>query len=251
MAPSGLEDLFGNEVSNGPNVKEGDLLRAMVIAGHPDDSDVGAGGITAKLAAAGWEVRIVVATDGSKGSSDENVNQKELISKRIIEQNNASKQLGAKDVRFLNFVDGELDYSRILIEKITKEIREFKPYAVYTHDPEAIIINNSFVSHSDHRATGLATVDSVYPTARDRLNFPEHLEEGLETHKVRELFLWGTNQSNLEIDISDFFEKKIDALKEHKSQFDFTEEMQNRFLERWKNEEGKYTEKFRRIVFHR
>ena len=146
MTPSGLEDLFGNEVSNGPNVKEGDLLRAMVIAGHPDDSDVGAGGITAKLAAAGWEVRIVVATDGSKGSSDENVNQKELISKRIIEQNNASKQLGAKDVRFLNFVDGELDYSRILIEKITKEIREFKPYAVYTHDPEAIIINNSFVS---------------------------------------------------------------------------------------------------------
>ena len=251
MTPSGLEDLFGNEVSNGPNVKEGDLLRAMVIAGHPDDSDVGAGGITAKLAAAGWEVRIVVATDGSKGSSDENVNQEELISKRIIEQNNASKQLGAKDVRFLNFVDGELDYSRILIEKITKEIREFKPYAVYTHDPEAIIINNSFVSHSDHRATGLATVDSVYPTARDRLNFPEHLEEGLETHKVRELFLWGTNQSNLEIDISDFFEKKIDALKEHKSQFDFTEEMQNRFLERWKNEEGKYTEKFRRIVFHR
>ena len=63
--------------------------------------------------------------------------------------------------------------------------------------------------------------------------------------------MWGTNQSNLEIDISNFFEKKIDALKEHKSQFDFTEEMQNRFLERWKNEEGKYTEKFRRIVFHR
>ncbi|MDG1989864.1 MAG: PIG-L family deacetylase [Dehalococcoidia bacterium] len=251
MAPSGLEDLFGNEVSDGPNVEEGDLLRAMVIAGHPDDSDVGAGGITAKLAAAGWEVRIVVATDGSKGSSEENVNQEELISKRIIEQNNASKQLGAKDVRFLNFVDGELEYNRTLIEKITKEIRIFKPYAVYTHDPEAIIINNSFVSHSDHRATGLATVDSVYPTARDRLNFPDHLEEGLETHKVRELFLWGTNQSNLEIDISNFFEKKIDALKEHKSQFDFTEEMQNRFLERWKNEEGKYTEKFRRIVFHR
>ncbi len=251
MAPSGLEDLFGNEVSNGPNVEEGDLLRAMVIAGHPDDSDVGAGGITAKLATAGWEVRIVVVTDGSKGSSDENVNQEELVIKRINEQNNASKKLGAKDVRFLNFVDGELDYNRILIEKITKEIRAFKPYAVYTHDPEAIIINNSHVSHSDHRATGLATVDSVYPTARDRLNFPEHLKEGLETHKVRELFLWGTNQSNLEIDISDFFEKKIDALKEHKSQFNFTEEMQNRFLERWKIEDGKYSEKFRRIIFSR
>ncbi|PZC40939.1 MAG: N-acetylglucosaminyl deacetylase, LmbE family [Chloroflexi bacterium] len=251
MAPSGLEDLFGNEISNGPNIENGDLPRAMVIAGHPDDSDVGAGGITAKLAKAGWEVRIIVATDGSKGSSQANINQKELVAKRIIEQQNASKVLGAKDVKFLDFIDGELEYNRNLIAKITKEIRIFKPYAVYTHDPEAIIINNSFVSHSDHRATGLATVDSVYPTARDPLNFPEHMEEGLETHKVRELFLWGTNQSNLEIDISDYFQKKIDALKEHKSQFDFTDEMQNRFLERWKNDDGKYTEKFRRIVFSR
>ena len=159
--------------------------------------------------------------------------------------------LGAKDVKFLNYVDGELTYSRELIEKITREIRIFKPYAVYTHDPEAVIINNSFVSHSDHRITGLATVDSIYPTARDRLNFPEHLEEGLETHKVRELFLWGTNDSNIEVDISDYFEKKLDALKEHKSQFDFTDEMQQRFLDRWKNDDGKYTEKFRRIVFFR
>ena len=107
------------------------------------------------------------------------------------------------------------------------------------------------MSHSDHRITGLATVDSIYPTARDRLNFPEHLEEGLETHKVRELFLWGTNDSNIEVDISDYFEKKLDALKEHKSQFDFTDEMQQRFLDRWKNDAGKYTEKFRRIVFFR
>tara|TARA_Y100001970_G_scaffold45230_1_gene56693 strand:+ start:19390 stop:20145 length:756 start_codon:yes stop_codon:yes gene_type:complete len=251
MPPSGLEDLFGNEISNGPNLEEGDLYRAMVIAGHPDDSDVGAGGITAKLAKAGWDVRVVVATDGSKGSSDENVDQNELIAERKIEQNNASLVLGAKDVKFLNYVDGELTYSRELIEKITREIRIFKPYAVYTHDPEAVIINNSFVSHSDHRITGLATVDSIYPTARDRLNFPEHLEEGLETHKVRELFLWGTNDSNIEVDISDYFEKKLDALKEHKSQFDFTDEMQQRFLDRWKNDDGKYTEKFRRIVFFR
>jgi hypothetical protein len=33
MAPSGLEDLFGNEISNGPNIENGDLPRAMVIAG--------------------------------------------------------------------------------------------------------------------------------------------------------------------------------------------------------------------------
>ena len=48
-----------------------------------------------------------------------------------------------------------------------------------------------------------------------------------------------------------YFETKLNALNEHKSQFDFTDEIQQRFLERWKNDDGKYTEKFRRIIFFR
>ena len=62
-------------------------------------------------------------------------------------------------------------------------------------------------------------IDAVYPTARDHLNFPEHLQEGLETHNVAELYLFGSNAPNLAIDITEVLPLKIDALRCHTSQF--------------------------------
>jgi LmbE family N-acetylglucosaminyl deacetylase len=180
---TGLEDLFGNEHPGEPDESEGELRRAMVVAAHPDDADFGAAGTAALLAQSGWEVRYVVVTDGSKGSDDPQFTTETLIETREREQRAAGKLLGIEDVRFLGFTDGELVYSRELLGAITREIREFQPFAVYTHDPEPVIINEGFVNHSDHRITGLATVDAVYPTARDRLNFPEHLDEGLATDR--------------------------------------------------------------------
>ncbi|MSQ30211.1 MAG: PIG-L family deacetylase, partial [Dehalococcoidia bacterium] len=183
---AGLEDLFGHERPCEPDKAAGEFRRALVVAAHPDDADFGAAGVAALLAQAGWEVRYLVVTDGSKGSDDPAITQPELVAMRAEEQRAAAAILGVRDVRFLGHTDGELVWSHALIGEIVREIREFRPYSVYTHDPEAVIIGNSFVSHSDHRATGLATVDAVYPAARDRLNFPEQIAAGLQPHKVRE-----------------------------------------------------------------
>ena len=49
----------------------------------------------------------------------------------------------------------------------------FKVQAGISNEPTAFIVRNSFVNHSDHRFTGQATIDAIYPSARDRLNFPE------------------------------------------------------------------------------
>ena len=70
-----------------------------------------------------------------------------------------------------------------------------------THDPTVLFVNNEWVNHPDHRAVGQVTVDAVFPTARDPLNFREHLEAGLEAWKVAELFLWSTNEANQLVDI--------------------------------------------------
>ena len=93
-----------------------------------------------------------------------------------------------------------------------------KPYAVFTHEPEAFIVRNSFVNHSDHRTTGQITIDAIYPSARDRLNFPEHLAEGLDTHNVKEIYIWGSEQANFDVDITDIVDQKIHALNAHISQ---------------------------------
>ena len=141
-------------------------------------------------------MRYVVVTSGSKGSEDRTLTPEQLVEMRRAEQEEAARLLGVHSVGFLGFPDGELGTGRELLGAITREIRSFHPFAVYTHDPEPVILENSFVNHSDHRATGLATVDAVYPAARDHLNFPEQIAEGLETHKVRELYLFGTHAPN-------------------------------------------------------
>ena len=245
---AGLEDLFGHERPGAPNADAGELARALVVAAHPDDADFGGAGTAALLAQAGWEVRYLVATDGSKGSDDPAFTPETLVETRTREQRAAAEILGLLDVRFLGFTDGELTYSRELLGAITREIRDFQPFAVYTHDPEPVIINNAFVNHSDHRTTGLATVDAVYPTARDRLNFPEHLDQGLPTHKVRELYLWGANEPTFEVDISAVIDLKLEALLAHESQFGGDEEFLVRARSRWGEPDGRFLERFRQIV---
>jgi len=245
---AGLEDLFGREHPGEPDEANGELRRAMVVAAHPDDADFGAAGTAALLARAGWEVRYLVVTDGSKGSDDPSFTPERLVSTREQEQRDAAALLGVMDVRYLHFTDGELVASRALLGAIVREVREFRPYAVYTHDPEPVIINNSFVNHSDHRATGLATVDAVYPAARDRLNFPEHIEAGLQPHKVRELYLWGANEPNFDVDITELLELKIRALLAHPSQFPADDAFVQQMRTFWRDADGRSLERFRRVV---
>lgn len=247
---AGLEDLFGHEHPGEPDLDAGERRRALVVAAHPDDADFGAAGTAALLAQAGWEVRYLVITDGSKGTDDPAMDSVRLVETRAGEQNDAARILGVTDVRFLDYTDGELLYTRDLLSDVTREIRDYQPFAVYTHDPEPVIIQNAFINHSDHRATGLVTVDAVYPTARDRLNFPEHLEAGLSTHKVRELYLWGVNEPNFSVDITGVIETKIEALLAHRSQFPdpaFADQMR----EFWREEDGRSREQFRRVVMFR
>jgi LmbE family N-acetylglucosaminyl deacetylase len=248
---AGLEDLFGQERPGEPDLSIGELRRAMVIAAHPDDADFGAAGTAALLARADWEVRYVVVTDGSKGSDDPAFTPQTLIATRQQEQRDAATVLGVTDVRFLGFTDGELTYGRDVLGAVVREIREFRPFSVFTHDPEPVVINEGFINHADHRCTGLLTADAVYPAARDRLNFPEHLDEGLLPHKVRELYLFGSNQPTFDVDISALLETKIAAMLAHRSQFDPASGIVDRMREMWSGPDGRALERFRRVVLFR
>lgn len=220
--------------------------RALVVAAHPDDADFGAAGTAYLWSRQGWEFYYLVCTDGSKGSEDDSITPRQLIDARRQEQRDAAAILGVKDVLFLDHVDGELTADRALLGDVVRVIRQVQPDAVFTHDPETIIVNDVFVNHADHRATGLAAIDAVYPAARDRLNFPEHIEAGLTTHKVSQIYIWGSPQANFELDITDVIDKKIEALLAHTSQFEA--DFVTGLMERWKSPEGRYIESYRRVL---
>lgn len=197
-------------------------MRGKVILGvaaHPDDLDFGASGSIAKWIKDGATAYFFILTDGSKGSADKNMTSEKLIAMRREEQMNAAKALGVKDVFFLGYPDTELTVTLELKKQIVRQIRTLKPDVVITMDPTVLYsIARNFVNHSDHRAAGLATIDAVFPYARDRLTFPDLEAEGLEPHKVKTLYLINFDHFNEVIDISETLEHKLAALRAHVSQ---------------------------------
>jgi len=221
---------------------------ALVIAAHPDDGDFGCAGYVSQLAAKGWDVHFLVCTNGAKGTEDRTMTRERLIALRQEEQREACRRMGARGVFCLGHEDGELVYTRPFLGELVRSIRQLRPHTVLTHDPTDIIILDSFINHPDHRAAGTAALDAVYPTARDHLSFPEHLAEGLEPHKVREILLWNSNHPNFDVDITADLETKIHALSAHATQFASKQEFVEFARESWKSADGRYLERFRRLT---
>ena len=193
--------------------------RVLVVAAHPDDIEFGAGATIARWVGEGTAVRYLVVTRGEKGSDDPDADPRRLAAMREDEQRAAAAEIGVEAVDFLDEPDGQVVASLALRERITWAVRSFRPEAVMTHDPTVLFVNNEWVNHPDHRAVGEATVDAVFPTARDPLNFREHLDAGVGAWKVAELYLWSTNEANQIVDVGATLERKVAALAHHASQF--------------------------------
>ncbi|TES91880.1 MAG: PIG-L family deacetylase [Anaerolineales bacterium] len=232
-----------------------DPKNVLVICAHPDDPDFGVAGTVAKWTSQGAKVTYVVVTDGSKGSPEPKMTKEKLIKLREEEQRKAADILGVDEVVFLGQPDGELRNTFELQEMLVRLIRTYKPDVLVTHDPTARIVDNVYLNHNDHRVVGDAVLDSVFPLARDRLNFPEHEKEGLEPHKVLDIFLLFTNEPNYWVDITNTIDKKIAALKAHKSQIGDPDELEERIRDRARLRAKKvsfeYAEIFRRVRLQR
>jgi LmbE family N-acetylglucosaminyl deacetylase len=237
---TGLEDLrMANEEDGGPK-------KALIISAHPDDSEFGAAGTSYLWTNDGWEFHYLICTDGSKGTEDPEMTPDKLVPLRRQEQTEAIQVLGGKSIQFLNYVDGELQYTPELMRDVVRKIRTLKPNAVFSHDPGQIV-RNMFINHPDHRCVGEVALDAVYPIARNGPSFPELRDEGLEPHSVSEIYLWTASDVNFEVDITDAMDKKLEALSKHRSQLTDFAETAERVKNFWRNEEGRYVERFRRI----
>jgi LmbE family N-acetylglucosaminyl deacetylase len=234
----------------------GGVKRIMGIFAHPDDPEFFCGGTFARWAAEGAEIVFVLATSGDKGSSDPEMTSERLVAIREEEERNAAKALGVKDVIFLRYRDGELEPNLSLRRDIVRQIRLFKPNIVVTGDPTVFWFGDRGLNHPDHRAIGEAVCAAVYPTARDRLNFPEmERDEHLEPHKVKQLFISATQSPNIKVDVTAYVETKIMALREHKSQIADMEAMAERLRKNFDaeslEESPRIMDSFRVITFDR
>jgi LmbE family N-acetylglucosaminyl deacetylase len=223
---------------------------AMVVVAHPDDAEFMAAGTVAIWARGGCTVTYVVVTKGDKGSDDEKMTSSQLERIREAEQRAAGAVLGVANFEFMGYPDGYLEHTLGLRRDLARLIRKHRPEVVICFDPTNRFLADNYVNHPDHRASGDATIDAVFPTARDRLTFPELLADGLEPHKVSQLWLGAAGQPNITIDIAETLDLKRKALLEHPSQFGEEVLQFVEMLARWSAQDQPFDfgESFRRFI---
>lgn len=227
--------------------------RILVVLAHPDDPEFFCGATIARWCTAGHEVVYCLLTCGDKGTKDPDLSPEGVCRVRQAEQIAAAAVLGVHDVRFLDYPDGYLVPDLKLRKDITRVIRQIRPDVLVTCDPTNLYVRETLLNHPDHRAAGQAALDAVYPAARDHLNFIElWRDEQLEPHIVREVWVASPKEPTVTLDITEFWERKLQALFEHKSQIGdpqaFEERMRSRHTPDSTPENPRYVEHFRRLV---
>ena len=228
--------------------------KILVILAHPDDPEFFCGGSIARWVETGHEVTYSIITKGDKGLNDwASVEPNELFRIRQEEQQNAARILGVKKVTFLSYEDGYLVPDLELRKTVVTEIRREKPDILVSCDPNGLYFRENALNHPDHIAAGKATVEAVYPAAGNPLFFPELLEQNLQPHSVKEVWLSLPETANIFLDVTDQWDKKIDALSCHKSQVgdsvEFRDRMKSRRTPKSTEDKPQYVERFRRICF--
>jgi LmbE family N-acetylglucosaminyl deacetylase len=221
----------------------------LAIYAHPDDPEVSAGGTLARWAAAGSAVHVCICAQGDKGSLDPTTDPLDLARRRRDETEEAGVILGVAAHSWLGFPDGELDDGPELRGRLVELIRSVRPVAVMAPDPTAVFFGSAYVNHRDHRAVGWAAIDAAAPAAANPHYFPDR---GVP-HKVEELYLSGTLDPDVWVDVSETIDTKTAAIACHASQLGETGEWLRGAVRRRAEEAGReasvpLAEGFRRII---
>jgi LmbE family N-acetylglucosaminyl deacetylase len=164
-------------------------MRIVCIGAHPDDVELGMGGTIAHHVKNNDDVSIILCTLGGVSGDPE---------KRKRETINASKILGVKDLRILNYPVSKLNKPEAKFSRILKsELDEIKPDRMYTHSPKDFHQVHVGVSKSAIKASENIGQILFFETISSTM--PEFFP-------------------NAYCDITKFIKQKIESLKAHQSQ---------------------------------
>lgn len=202
-----LAIVAGNTQSN---FATGQQIKVVVIGAHPDDCDLGVGGLAAHYVALGHKVKFVALTTGDKGHQE--MGGGPLAKRRILEAAEAGRLLGITyDV--LDNHSGELLPTLENRMKVIAKIREWDADIVISHRP------NDY--HPDHRNTALLVQDAAYSViVPGTLPSVQALRKNPVFLYIRDRFQRpNPHRPDIVVEIASVFSKKLEALDAHVSQF--------------------------------
>ena len=161
-------------------------MNILAIGSHPDDIEFGCGGSLIKFADRGHRVYLLVMTEGGLGGKTTIRSKEQMAAKDI---------LGVKELFWGGYEDTLLKADKDMIVKIEQIIAKIKPNFIFCHFPDD--------THQDHRHLAQATI-SATRYVRNVLFY-----EGPTTQNFK---------SQVFVNISETLDRKIEALKAHRSQ---------------------------------
>jgi len=185
-------------------------IRVIAFGAHPDDCDSRAGGTAALWAAAGAKVKFVAITNGDVGH--QTLQPAALAARRLAEAKESARRLGI-EYEILNHHDGEL--------LPTLEIRKEVIRLIRTWNADVVLAPRPNDYHPDHRYTGVLVQDAAYMVV------VPHLVPEAPALRKNPVFLYVADnfqrpnpfRPDIAVAIDSVFDKKIDALDAHTSQF--------------------------------
>ncbi len=192
------------------SAQEAKPVRVIVFGAHPDDCDLGAGGLAALYSSMGHQVKFVSLTNGDMGHQE--IGGGELANRRLKEAKEAGKRLGIEyDV--LDNHDGELLPTLENRMQVIRKIREWQA--------DLVIAPRTNDYHPDHRNTGILVQDAAY------LVIVPNILSSVPPLTKNPVFLYFRDRfqrpnpfrPDIAIDITSVIANKVDELDAHVSQF--------------------------------
>lgn len=180
------------------------MKKVLVIAAHPDDEVLGAGGTVAKLSEKSVECHLLIVTDGSSSQYRDSAHLQEIIEAKKLETKNCADFLGFKSIKYGELPDMKLDMTPhvVINQVIERAIDEIEPDTVFTHFWGDV--------NRDHQEVYKSTLVAVRPVMGQ-------LVKNLYCYRVPSSTEWTPNKAdtmfmpNVFVDIADFAERKYKA----------------------------------------
>lgn len=184
--------------------------RILIVAAHPDDEILGCGGTMARLSDDGAETYALILGEGKTSREASSLNDKMNNEKAELkrEAQKANSIVGCKHVIFKDFPDNRFDSIDLIdiVKSIETLKREIKPNMIFTHYYNDLNI--------DHKITYNAVLTATRPMEEESV-------KSIYAFEILSSTEWNypiTFSPNIFFDISNNFNKKLEAMEAYASE---------------------------------
>ena len=175
----------------------------LAIFAHPDDLELTVGGTLLKMKSLGYKTGGLDVTRGDMGTRG-------TVEGRAVEAEDAAKILKLDVRENLGLPDGHVFVTDEYRVKLVRALRRLKPKVILTHQIDDPHPDHNYITQlvrESARLSSMKNYDGDF--GQERINVPK-VAHNTFSRRVIPSFI---------VDISDFLEEKMDAIKAHKSQF--------------------------------